>query len=330
MKCTNCGFECDSNFCPMCGAKAVDNQPLQQPQQFNTYSNTNPQPAPYVQPPVQNFGNQPLPQQPLSGNAQMPVSQPPVTNQQVPNAVYSQGFPSMQPPVQPVKMVKKKSNKKALSIVFFCLIAVVIAAGAAINIVSACNDQHTIMENITELSKSSNDLGYSDYSGSGSDYDYSEYGDYDYNLGVYDDTVYKMGEKAKITDGTISLTKIEKADITSDTYKDLNVYSISFEITNNSDKSAYYTNQNILASASTSWVDDADYSYSSISDDIEYNDKGEFEVEAGKNKTITLLYSLSKEATTVDINFMCDRNFYKNSTVTSGSYDLYFRAEIPE
>ena len=293
MKCTNCGFECDSNICPMCGAKTVDNQTL--------------------------------PQQPLIDNAQMPVSQPPVANQQVPNTDSSQGFPSTQPPVQPVKVVKKKSNKKALSIVFSCLIAGVVAAGAAINIVSACNNQHTITENIAGLSQSNS---YNDYSGS--DYDYSEYGNYDDNLSVYDDTIYKMGEKAKISDGTISLTKIEKSDVTSDTYKDLNVYCVSFEITNNSDESAYYTNQNILASTSTSWVDDTYYSYSSISDDIEYNDKDEFEIEAGKSKTITLLYSLSKEATTVDINFMCDRNYYKNSNVISGSYDLYFSTEIPK
>lgn len=110
MKCQNCGFETEQNYCPMCGTKVAVQQNEQNFNQYVHQQRTTPA-----------FTNIPE-----NNQTAYPQSAPPK-------------YPSVPPtPPQNISAENSKSGKKALTIVLSCLLAAVITAGIIINIYSAC------------------------------------------------------------------------------------------------------------------------------------------------------------------------------------------------
>lgn len=326
MKCTNCDFECDSKYCPMCGSKTVEYEPMQED---NPLSSANP----YGQPTSQNYGNNSVPQQPPYGAQTTPQGSP---NHNYGNMSYSQGFPSMQPPVNPVENTKK-SNKKISSKVIMSIIALVIVAGIVINVVSVFSGQKSIIQSLYDQVSSDHPYdSYYDsyfYGSDGTNYDYSFSDTYDEDYldnSYYDYDIHPIGEKASIPEGSITLKSVEPADIKSDEYKNLSFYNATFEVKNDTDKTAYYTKPEVLATPYKNWVDMGDVTCESTSDDIQLDSDDYFAVKSGKTQTFTVLYSFDKKPYKINFDFTLQHLYSLQNPSQTGIYSLIFSATLED
>lgn len=301
MKCTNCGFECDNLFCPMCGTKMPEQNTEQVETNVSAQYSEQPQnndPAmenPYQMP--QGFGNNQYGADPVA-----PAQQVPVYPQQ--NILPYQGMP-VPPQYEPCA----KKSGKALPIVLSCIIVAVIIAGTAICVYSSYAFNKSIIDVLSDVTSS--DYVVSDYY----DAPYDNYSTY------YDETIRKTGEASEFDDFKITLKEIAYENgMTSNA--DSQVYSLKFEVENTSDNAItfYEPYADIYSDEEkTIFINDCELLYC----DIKMNENYEFSIDAGEKAEFTMYYKISK-----DIKSPCWFEIDMSNVDLTGDYYSTYKIEF--
>lgn len=227
MKCPNCGFDCEGNFCTMCGASLKSQSPQTENKQ-NPYINIeNKQPLNNSASAVQNQNNTNYANTAQQNNYQNVQAQPQQSNfsgtqpQQQTNFSY---IPQQRPngfvnvpvqgqnggaPIPTQSPVPKKNSGRTGKIVAACILGGVILAGAVIVIVSAIvNSLDLQLSEPTDVDK-------------------------------IDSTQYKLGEKAETLFGGITMTDIQTGSFSSEamtsSYDAPEEYKFDFYVENTTD-----------------------------------------------------------------------------------------------
>ena len=320
MKCQNCGFESETNFCPMCGAQItmqpsasaqygdyntnpqsnpysqsapqyqqnIPNNPYSQnipPYQAKPYNNAAPENTPFVQPNSQNSS----PSQPDLQYAN-PYSAPFTNNSQTTTPNNPVNF---QPAPQPLK----KKNKATGGIVIACIICAVVLTGTVIYSFSC------IAGNIEETEKKMS-------------FDYQP-----------DYTDYHTGDEASTSYGSIALKSMEKGEFYTESddsviyynesYLSENFsqqYKITFLVTNDTDKDITVNSEDFSVS----------YTYNnstSLCTEISDNDHkypNEITVKSGESKEFSIFYYVADEA----FNLITSYNSYDEDENCRYSYNF--------
>ncbi len=227
MKCPNCGFDCDGNFCKMCGTSLKSQSPQTENKQ-NPYINIeNKQPLNNSASAVQNPNNTNYANTAQQNNYQNVQAQPQQSNfsgtqpQQQTNFSY---IPQQRPngfvnvpvqgqngvaPIPTQSPVPKKNSGRTGKIVAACILGGVILAGVVIVIVSAIvNSLDLQLSEPTDVDK-------------------------------IDSTQYKVGEKAETLFGGITMTDIQTGSFSlesmTSSYDAPKEYKFDFYVENTTD-----------------------------------------------------------------------------------------------
>ena len=266
MKCLNCGFESNNPFCPMCGAKTVEQD---SPQAENS-QNTN---AEAVNPYLNNT------------QQEIPVYSQPNVPPQPP--VYPQ--PNMPVPPQYAPPAQKKPSK-ALPIILTCIIIAVVIAGVVISICSSYMFNRSFFESLTKMDYTYEDDYYEPIIDDGY---YEPIIDDSYNT-YTDETIYVKGEIAKYDTFNLTLKDAKISELNFD--DSMQMCSFTFEIENTTDESRTFY-QPWAEFDFNSTKDAYSCTYEWLYDDIKLTDNGDLVLDAGEKVEFTMHYKISKDST---------------------------------
>ena len=301
MKCPNCGFEANENFCQMCGTKMIEEV---QPPTPATTESTRPINEEYSSPFNEtNLNNEPMYDNPYAQQNhpepnpyEHPYNQAPQPPYPVPpQPIPPQGYPTPQPyGAMPAPQMPKKKNNVAL-IVIICIVSAIIVIGAAIGIYSALSYNKNIIEGIVD------------------DYDNDYYNDSSYAT-IEDDEIHKLGEYAEFDDFKVTLKSVDKSDSqnkNSDTIRT----EFTVEIENTSDKTItfYYAYADPVAI----YGDEYDYTSSEwLNEDIKYDANGDISIKPGEKFEYSTRYAVPNDIETIGV--------VVNLTASYGDWSDYY------
>lgn len=282
MKCPNCGFEGNTEYCQMCGCKIPDEN-QNAPKQENPYISNNQ--GAYIP----NIPNNPGPNIPNSPNHGF-ASPPPPQNGGTVNGIN----PTAAPSAPPFESKKNVGSKKALPIVLASILIAVVIAGIAIAIYSAYTYNKSIIEIIAQLGVNVGDP-YSDDVELYSDSEISYREDYEN---------HEKGETVELACSEITLVDFKTGKFDEGyTFSDDVRLDVTYKLKNTTDVSLAYNISCFCA-------------YNADGDESEYDDYADepvyfnndinntfITIEPGKTETLTISYAMSPERKAVELTY---------------------------
>lgn len=250
MKCPNCGFESEGNFCSLCGKelKSVNTQSTPPPKPNSTFVN---QPSNTQANQGNNtFVNQPNNTQPNQGNSNTFVNQPTNTQPNQSNSTFinqpnftpnnqtrftqqpPNTFPSLYSPAE----IEKEKRTRLGKFIFMLIIGAIILAGIVIIFMSAvANSDQNPFQPTTKTT-----------------------------IDNYDSVQHEVGETAETPFGNVTLTSVETGNYSTDIITDQDYstddlfdevskeYKFTFDIVNDTDEdlNVNYNNFNVAVKGS--------------------------------------------------------------------------------
>lgn len=268
MKCPNCGFESNENFCQMCGTKMIEDIQQTPPEPMAPPMPTGNENNPFFNEPQQNsepMFNNPYtqPNQYRPNYNQAPQSQPPYPD-------FSQAMP---PQNHPQPQVPKKKTNVAL-IIIICIISTIIVAGLFIGIYSTASSNKNIIDEFL------------------SD-DFNE----DYYNTITDSELHKLGEYSEFDTFKVTLKNVKKSDIQNKNNDTVRTdFTVEIENTSNNTISFYYVNLEPISI----YGDEFDYTSSEwLNEDINYNNNNEISIKPSEKFEFSVRYAVSNDIETI-------------------------------